>query len=1110
MYRYQIRRFELPRAILAFCCLGLVAATGGRAEPPETDSKYWLTEEALAGLELRGIGPALMSGRIADIAIDPTDQSTWYVGVGSGGVWKTVNAGTTWESVFDGQGSYSIGTVVVDPHNFSTIWVGSGENVNGRHVGYGDGVYRSRDGGKTWENLGLKDSQHIGRIIIHPDDPNTIFVASQGPLWSPGGNRGLFKSTDSGVNWDKVLGGGDSTGGQYTGVNDVVMSPSNPDILLATTHEHHRTVAALVNGGPESGIHKSTDGGATWREVTQGLPETDMGRIGLTVSPQDPDVVYATIELAHRKGSFVRSTDFGETWTEMGTQIAGGTGPHYYQEIWASPHKFDRVYYSDYKLLVTEDGGTSFGNIGTDSKHVDNHALAFDPDDPNYLLAGCDGGLYETWDLGKTWRFVSNLPLTQFYKVAVDYDEPFYHVVGGTQDNNTQYGPSATDNIHGIRNSDWSITLFADGHQPAIDPTNPDIIYSEWQEGNLTRIDRPTGEVTYIKPQPAKGAPLERHNWDSPILISAHDPARLYYASQRVWRSDNHGDSWTAVSDDLTRNQNRLELPIGGRTRSFDAVWDLYAMSMYNTITSLGESPHDENLLYAGTDDGLIQVTEDGGANWRKVEAGSLPGLPKTAFVNDIKADLHDVDSVYAVFDDHKGGDFSPYVYKSTDRGISWRSIVSNLPERHVIWRLVQDHVNPQLLFVGTEFGVFTSVDGGGYWLKLTGGAPTIPFRDLVIQRRENDLVGATFGRGFYILDDYSPLRALSAESVEQEATLFPVADADWYLPKNTLDFGNPKASQGDSFFIAPNPPFGAVFTYHLKDGYKSAKDTRLEAEKEMEAGDDMSFPGWEAIDSENRDTEPVVVLTVRNASGSVVRVVDGPAAAGIHRVAWDLREPATTPLPDLATLEDANQNPHSGFLAAPGQYTVYLGIRANGAITDLGQSQSFNVVPLRSNSLSSATPDQVVAFQRQVGQLNGRVEGARSATAELIARIEKIRDTLNLRSASVDLDLLSTTRAIWNQLQDHKKNLENDQRRVQLNEFDITSINDRVTFLVYGVTYSTYGPTPALQETAAIVEKELSTVESALAKIQTEELPALEAKLKAAGVPWTPGRVVR
>jgi photosystem II stability/assembly factor-like uncharacterized protein len=573
------------------------------------------------GLELRGIGPALMSGRIADIAIHPNDQSTWVVAVGSGGVWKTTNSGTTWKPIFDGEGSYSIGCLTIDPNHPEIIWVGTGENVGGRHVGYGDGVYRSHDGGESWNRMGLEKSEHIGNIIVEPHNSNVVYVASQGPLWSPGGDRGLFKTVDGGKTWEKILGGG-----EYTGVNEVAMDPRDANVLYATTHQRFRNVAALINGGPESGVHKSTDGGATWRKLSAGLPKEDMGKIGLAISPHNPDVVYATIELAHRKGAFYRSANAGGSWTKMSDYAAGGTGPHYYNEIFASPHRFDRVYHMDVRLHVTEDGGKTFTNVDGRFKHVDNHAMGFDPHDPDYLLVGCDGGLYESWDLGAHWKFIANLPVTQFYKVAVDYDEPFYNIYGGTQDNNTQGGPSRTDNVHGIRNSDWFITLGGDGHQPAVDPTNPDIVYSEWQRGNLVRFDRTTGEITYIQPQPEKGVPHERFNWDAPILISPHNPATLFYASQRVWRSDDRGDSWRAISDDLTRGLDRLELPMMGRVWSFDAVWDLYAMSEYGTITSLAQSPLEENLIYAGTDDGLIQVSEDSGASWRKID--KLPDTP--------------------------------------------------------------------------------------------------------------------------------------------------------------------------------------------------------------------------------------------------------------------------------------------------------------------------------------------------------------------------------------------------------------------------------------------------------------------------------------------------
>ncbi|MCZ6727047.1 MAG: glycosyl hydrolase, partial [Acidobacteria bacterium] len=770
--------------------LAATAKKKEKAEQPEDDSR--MKAETFAGLELRNIGPAMMSGRIADIVVHPQDESTWYVAVGSGNIFKTTNAGTTWTAIFDHEGSYSIGCITLDPRHPETVWVGTGENVGGRHVGYGDGVYKSTDGGDSWTNMGLEKTEHIGNIVVHPTDSNTVYVAAQGPLWSAGGERGLYKTTDGGETWDLIL-----SGGEYTGVNEVRLHPEDPNTLIAATHQRFRNVAALINGGPESAIHKSTDGGATWRKLTEGLPEGDMGKIGLAYSPQDSDVVYATIEATDDESGFYRSADGGESWDKRNDFISGGTGPHYYQEIFASPHKFDRVYQMNNSLRVTEDGGETFERVPEENKHGDNHALAFVASDPDYLLAGSDGGVYESWDLGETWKFVANLPLTQFYKVAVDYDEPFYHIVGGTQDNSTQYGPSRTDNNAGIRSSDWEITVFADGHQPAIDPTDPNIVYSEWQEGSLIRWDRQTGEIIYIQPQPEKGEEQDRFNWDSPILISPHDPKTLFFASQRVWRSDDRGDSWTPISGDLSRGLDRLEQAMMGRVWSFDAIWDVSAMSKYATVTSLAQSPLDADLIYAGTDDGLIQVSEDGGANWRRID--SLPGVADSFFVNDIKADLYDADTVYAVVDNHKAGDFEPYVYKSADRGNSWQSMSGDLPDRHLVWRLVQDHERADLFFAGTEFGVFFTVDGGKAWIKLTGGVPNIPFRDLAIQKRENDLVGATFGRSFFVFDDYTALRHVDEEVLEQEAELFPMREAKWYIPRRPFGFGE-KGSQGDAF----------------------------------------------------------------------------------------------------------------------------------------------------------------------------------------------------------------------------------------------------------------------------------------------------------------------
>jgi photosystem II stability/assembly factor-like uncharacterized protein len=962
-------------------------------------------------------------------------------------------------------------------------------------------VYRSLDGGASWENLGLKNSEHIGMIAIDPRDSNVVYVAAQGPLWSGGGDRGLYKTIDGGKNWERIL-----AGGEYTGVNEVHLDPRNPDVLFAARHQRLRNVAALINGGPESGIFKSVDGGETWRELEKGLPEEDMGKIGLGISPLDPDVVYATIELGRRTGGFWRSEDGGESWEKRSDYVSGGTGPHYYQEIFASPHQADRIYAMDATLHISEDGGTTFVPQPHGYKHGDHHAMAFDPDDPDYLMYGTDGGLYESFDLGQTFRFISNLPVTQFYKVAVDYDEPFYNLYGGTQDNNTQGGPSRTDNVHGIRNSDWFITLFGDGHQPAVDPTDPNIVYSEWQQGNLVRYDRASGEQIYIQPQPEAGEPAERFNWDAPILISPHDPARLYFASQRVWRSDDRGDSWTPVSGDLSHGRDRLNLPLMGRVWSFDAPWDLYAMSNFGTVTSLSESPLVEGLLYAGTDDGRIHVSEDGGQNWRAVER--LPDVSDEFFVNDIKADLHDADTVYVVVDDHKSGDFAPYVYRSSNRGGTWARISEGLPERHVVWRIVQDHVNPGLLFAATEFGVFFTIDAGKRWVKLSGGAPTIAFRDLAIQARENDLVGASFGRGFWILDDYSPLRQISESQLQQEATLFAPRDALWYLPKLTLgDFeAGGKASQGDEFFVAPNPPFGAVFTYYLKDGLETRKEQRRAAEKPLEqAGEDTPYPGWPALRAEEIEEAPAIVLTVRDAEGGVVRRIEGPVAAGFHRVAWDLRYPLSSPWTPEVPEPGYLQIP--GPLAAPGTYSVSLAKRVDGQLTELDATHSFEVKPLLQRSLAGASPEEAVAFTQRLDGLNREVQGAGAALQHLLTEATAIKDTL-LRS-SAPQTLRDRARALERELLDLQQQLSGNETRALYNEGGPVSIERRLEVAVLGTFRSTYGPTPTHLRSVEIAGEAFAGVKAAIARITDDALPALRRDLDAAGVPWTPGRGV-
>ena len=1094
---------------LALIAAVIVCVSSAARAADDEDVEPGFNEQTFKGLALRSIGPAFMSGRIADIAIDPNDQSTWYIGVGSGGVWKTTNKGTTWEPIFDDEDAYSIGAITIDPNNSNTIWVGTGENVSGRHVGYGAGVYRSRDAGQNWKNMGLADSEHIGMIRVDPRDSNVIFVAAQGPLWSPGGDRGLFKSTDGGGTWRKVLGDGHGNtdiDDRYTGVSEVHMDPRNPDVMYAVVWQRFRNVAVLMDGGPATSIHRSEDGGETWRKLTEGLPEEVMGKTGLAISPQNPDVIYATIELANRTGGFYRSEDGGESWVKGAEYAAGGTGPHYYNELWASPHQFDRVYHADVHLHVTNDGGKTMQKLEHETKHVDHHAMAFDPDDETYLLVGNDGGLYESHDLGKSWRFINNMSITQFYKVAVDYDEPFYNVYGGTQDNNSHGGPSRTDNNVGIRHSDWFITLFGDGHQSAVDPTNPDIVYAQWQRGNLTRYDRRTGESVYIRPQAGEGEAPDRYNWDAPILISPHDPATLYFGTQRVWKSTDNGDSWEAISGDITRNENRVRQPLMGRTWSYDSPWDLAAMSEFNTIVNLSESPLVPGLIYAGTDDGIIQVTEDGGQSWRRID--KLRGVPDRFFVNDIKADLHDPDTVYVVVDDHKSGDFSPYLLKSENRGRSWRSIAGNLPDRHILWRVVQDHENPKLMFLGTEFGVFFTVNGGGHWTKLKGGSPNIPFRDLVIQTRENDLVGATFGRSFYILDDYSPLREVT-EDMLQNSVLFPVRKTRWYVAKRPLGCGDEgcTGAQGDDFYAASNPPFGATFTYYLPEAIQSSKDARRKQEKEKEArNEDVRFPDWDRIVSESREDAPAIVFTVRDADGNVVRHVEGPVEAGFHRVAWGLRYPPVDPWLSKEEREEEDE-PRPGVLVAPGTFTVTMHKRVDSVLSDLDQRQTFDVVSIREPTLPGSTQQQRVVFDSQVDELARATQGTIKSIDAIVAELTAAKEVL--LSSTADPSLYEIANSIQQRIQVERDRLTENEIRDNYYELKAMTVRARLWHARFAPT-NAYGPTPSQRESLRIASSLYQNVSEQLSNLVDVDYAGLKDALNAAGVPWSPGRGIQ
>ncbi len=1058
-------------------------------------------EKTFAGLELRPIGPALVSGRILDIAVDPRDARVWYIATAGGGVWKTKNAGTSFEPIFDGEKSHSIGCVTIDPKDSMVVWVGSGENNSQRSVSMGDGVYKSIDGGRSWINAGLQKSEHIGKIVVDPRDSNVVYVAAQGPLWAPGGDRGLFKTTDGGKTWTQSL-----TISDNTGATDVVLDPSNPDILYAASYQRRRHVFTLIDGGPESAIYKSTDAGKTWTKLTEGLPKEDMGRIGIAVAPHHPKTIYATIESTRKAGGIYVSHDAGSSWKKVNDFNAQG---QYYGELFVDPNDDERIYGVDVWMRVSDDGGKTWRRLDEKWKHPDNHVVWIDPANSDHILIGCDGGLYETFDRAENWNFKANLPITQFYRVSADDALPFYSVYGGTQDNFSLGGPARTPDVHGIVNADWYVTQGGDGFRSVPDPKDSNIIYAESQNGGLVRFDKRTGEALDIQPLPTGDMEPLRLNWDSPLIVSPHNSNRVYFAAQYLFRSDDRGNAWKSISPDLTRHINRNTLPVMGRVWGVDAVAKGASTSWYGNIVSLAESPLQEGLIYVGTDDGLVQVTEDGGGHWRKID--KVVGVPDLTYVSRLEASQHDANVVYAAFDNHKTGDFKPYVLRSGDRGKTWTSIAGDLPARGSVYAVVEDPKDPKLLYLGTEYGLFVSQNGGGTWIPLKGNFPTVSVRDLWFQKRRDDLVIATFGRGFWVLDNVQPLRAMTPAVAANDATLFPARDAELYVERSQLGLPG-KTFQGESYFSAPNPPFGAVFTYFLKDELKSRRkqrqeqDDKLKSEKSNEPTKPMSLPTLEQLRAEDRELEPSVVLIVSDETGNVIRRVMGPVKAGFHRVAWDLRYPPPSPIELKEPEPDVFSPPPSGPLVAPGTYRVQLAKRIDGVETPLGAAQSFNVVPLYLSIMKESDRAAVLEFQKKAAGVQRTVMGAARATSDAMTCVQYIRRALD-QIAGPDPKLVAEVNRIDIALRDINDQLNGDPILRRSNEPALPSLLDRVNTAVGGLT-TTQAPTATHREALAFVEREAGPLLDRLRKLIDVDLAAVEKQMNAIGAPWTPGRV--
>ena len=813
----------------------------------------------------------------------------------------------------------------------------------------------------------------------------------------------------------------------------------------------------------------------------------------------DPEVIYAIVEAAQGKSGFYRSTNRGASWHKQGGYVTSG---NYYQEIVADPLDVNTIYGMDTWLHVSHDGGKSFKRTGESTKHVDNHCMWINPNNNKHWLVGCDGGVYETHDAASTWEFKENLPVTQFYKVAVDNDEPFYNIYGGTQDNFSLGGPSRTTTSHGIINADWFITHGGDGFESQVDPQNPNIVYAQSQYGVLVRYDRNSGEEVGIQPTPRKDEKAYRWNWDAPLVASPHVAGRVYFAANKVFRSDDYGNSWNVISEDLTRQLNRNELKIMDRVWSFEAVAKNRSTSPYGTLVAFSESTINKDLLVAGSDDGLVQVSENGGETWRKIE--SITGAPNRSYINMVYTSHHDENVIYVAINHHKYGDFKPYLFKSTDKGISWKQIANDLPERGSVYAIEEDHVDPQLLFCGTEFGVFYSQNGGGNWYQLKSGVPTVAVRDLAIQRRENDLVLGTFGRGFYVLDDYSSLRSVNKDS---ESQVLAVRDALMYEKSQPLGLPG-KAFQGDNFYSGDNLEPAALITYVIKEEIKTLKDQRQEKEKALTKDkNSVVYPTYEELRKEVDEIKPHLLFTIHDDENRVVRKYTRDNGKGLQRFEWDLRFSSKAP---INLKKSSFYNPFAGSatgtLVAPGIYKVQMEQFANGVYTAIGDAVTFKVRALNNTVLPAENRADKVAFQRQVNELNRSIRGANNLLGEIDTKLKHIDEAIKYTEKPTP-EMAAASRVIKNKLVELKRELNGDGEKTKLDIDQIPSPSARMGMVMYEQKNTTSAPTKTHVDSYLIAKEEFNSLVDEIRSLATKDMPALEKMLEDAGAPYTPGR---
>ena len=1046
----------------------------------DTQQVDGLKDFSLNTFKFRSIGPALTSGRIADLAVNPENNSEFYVAAAAGGVWKTVNYGITFEPVFDEQGSYSIGCLAMDPNNHNVVWVGTGENNNQRSVSFGDGLYKTIDGGKSWEKVGLEKSEHIGMITIDPANSDIVYVAAYGPLWSAGGDRGIYKTIDGGKSWEKIL-----EVSENTGFNEIHMDPRDSKVLYATSHQRRRRQWTYLGGGPESGIYKSVDAGKNWIKINKGLPGGDKGRIGMDISPVDPEILYAVVEAKEGQSGFFKSTNRGASWEKMSNMVSSG---NYYQEVVADPVDANRVYLLNTFTMLSEDGGKTFRVRGEKSKHYDDHALWIDPKNPLHVIEGGDGGVYESFDYGENWRFFTNLPVTQFYKVHVDNALPFYNVMGGTQDNYSLLGPSQTISTHGIVTSDWIVTSTGDGFESGADPIDPNIVYTQSQHGNIDRFDKRSGESVSIQPKPGKGEAEYNWNWDTPLLISPHGTT-IYMAANKLFKSTDRGDSWEVISGELDRNIDRNLWPVMGKMWPMDAIAKNGSTSRYGACVSLDESRLKAGLIYAGTDDGQINITEDDGKTWRQIN--QFPGVPEYTYVYDLLASKHDVNTVYAAFNNHKSGDFKPYVFKSNDMGRTWKSISSDLPEKGAVYALEQDHVNANILFAGTEYGVFVTLDGGKNWKALKAGIPTANIRDMMIQERENDLVVATFGRGFYILDNYAPLRELSEELVSKEGHLFAVKDAlmfNTWKPLGGLG-SDEKGFQGEDYFSAPNPEKGAIFNYWVKNEVSTLKSERAKREaKAFKEGGNISYPTMEEFEAENNEFPSYLIFTITDAEGNFIRELRTSVKKGLNKMIWDMQYPAMNSV-DASDASQTKGLESSGIFVIPGTYKVSLAKNVKGEITELAGPVSFEIKELNNRTLPAKDRKELTIFKLKSVKLVEAIGAVSNVVRELNDKLAPYKAATKAFPADKGIELMKSVLALEAKVKAVQVKLNGDRNYGELDLDAPYTLNRRAGSSIYDIIGSTSNVPGSSKRNYEIAADEFAPI--------LEEVKALKAEFE-------------